>query len=250
MMSLSKRLAPATIVSAATLALWGCSPPTPTMPSEASGIVAMSPAPTAPAPVPAVVAAATARYRVVFDATWSIATHPTDFPASAHFSPLVGGTHSRRVSFWQEGAVATTGIRDMAERGLTTRLSDEFNGAIAAGNAERLFTGVGIGATATTSLEFDVSQTNPLVTLVTMVAPSPDWFVGVSGLALFENDAWVDERRVDLIPWDAGTDTGATFTSPDSPAEPTRGISRIVTAPLSPEGRVTSLGRFVFTRLP
>ena len=46
-----------------------------------------------------------------------------------------------------------------------------------------------------------------------MVAPSPDWFVGVSGLPLFENGQWVEERRIDLVPWDAGTDSGTTFES-------------------------------------
>lgn len=30
----------------------------------------------------------TARYEVTFDALWSEATHPTDFPPSAHFSGL------------------------------------------------------------------------------------------------------------------------------------------------------------------
>ena len=32
-----------------------------------------------------------ARYRLTFSASWSVHTHPTNFPASAHFSGLVGG---------------------------------------------------------------------------------------------------------------------------------------------------------------
>ena len=250
MPGLLERTARVAMVGALALTAWGCSSSTiPTAPSETTTAVTQPSAP-APAPVPEPVAAPpTARYRVTFQATWSAATHPDDFPASAHFSPLVGGTHDANVTFWQEGVVATLGIRNMAERGFTSTLSDEINVAIAAGKAERVFTGSGIGSPAATSLDFDVSQTYPLVTLVTMVAPSPDWFAGVAGLPLFENNAWVDERRIDLIPWDAGTDHGATFTSPDTPAEPTRPISRILTAPLSPGGRVTPLGTFVFTRL-
>ena len=242
------------MVGALALTAWGCSSSTmPTAPSETTTAVAQPSAPApAPAPVPVpepVAAPPTARYRVTFQATWSVATHPDDFPSSAHFSPLVGGTHNAGVTFWQEGVVSTLGIRNMAERGFTSTLSDEINVAIGSGKAERVFTGSGIGSPAATSLDFDVSQTHPLVTLVTMVAPSPDWFVGVAGLPLFENKAWVDEKRIDLIPWDAGTDNGPTFTSPDVPAEPTRPIARILTAPLSPGGRVTSLGTFVFTRL-
>ena len=47
----------------------------------------------------------------------------------------------------------------------------------------------------------DISQDHPLVTLVTMVAPSPDWFVGVSAMALFENGQWIPTREVLLVPW-------------------------------------------------
>jgi hypothetical protein len=86
-------------------------------------------------------AAATARYRVTFQSTWSAASHPIDFPSSAHFSSLVGGTHNGQVSFWREGAPATNGIKDMAERGLTSTLAAEINAAIAARTAEHVFTG-------------------------------------------------------------------------------------------------------------
>ena len=82
-----------------------------------------------------------------------------------------------------------------------------------------------------------------------MVAPSPDWFVGVSRLALFDNGDWIEERRVTLTPWDAGTDGGATFTSPDLVTAPRQPISPIVTAPLSPGGQVTPLGILTFTRM-
>src|SRR6185436_16943578 len=148
------------------------------------------------------------------------------------------------------GALASIGIQDMAERGGTTRLTEEVNAAISAGTAERVVSG---GALATTpervSVEFDVSQSHPFVTLVTMVAPSPDWFVGVSGLALFERGEWAQERRMELTPWDAGTDSGATFTSPDLASSPHQPIAPIVTAPLSPGGQVTPLGTFTFTRI-
>lgn len=39
-----------------------------------------------------------------------------------------------------------------------------------------------------------------------MVDPSPDWFLGVSGLELcVENCSWVESRTLELYPWDAGT---------------------------------------------
>ena len=192
----------------------------------------------------------TARYRLTFTATWSASTHPIDFPGTAHFSNLVGGTHTNAVSFWHEGAFATPGIQDMAERGRTTPLDQEIAAAARAGTAGAVWTGGGIAQSpGSTTLDFEISRQFPLVTFVSMIAPSPDWFVGVSGVPLLENGEWVAERRISLVPWDAGTDSGITFTSPDRETQPHAGISRILTAPLSPNGNVTPVGTFMFTRL-
>lgn len=217
------------------------------MPTPMSGGEVQEPAPT-PAPAPA--APPTARYRVTFDATWSRVTHPTDYPSTAHFSPLIGGTHDSRVTFWQDGGTSTAGIRAMAEGGRTTPLDQEINAAIGSGTAQHLLRGGPLNTVpGVVTLEFEVSQSHPLVTLVTMIAPSPDWFVGVAGLPLFENGRWVDERTIPLDPWDAGTDSGATFTSADAMTAPPQPISRIRSAPLSPGGRVTPLGTFRFHRV-
>lgn len=211
--------------------------------------VAVPPAPQ-PTPTPTATPSATARYRVTFDASWSRSSHPQDFPSNPHFSPLVGGTHTAAVRFWAEGALASAGIRDMAERGRTQPLDQEIEAAIAAGTAQRLLIGGAVGTSpGSVVLEFEVSQAYPLVTLVTMIAPSPDWFVGVTALPLFENGQWAAERRVDLVPWDAGTDSGSSFSSPDRAAAPPEPISRILSAPLSPDGRVTPLGTFVSVRM-
>jgi spondin N len=146
--------------------------------------------------------------------------------------------------------VATQGIQDMAERGRTSPLDQEIEAAIRGGSADRVWIGSGISPSpGTTSLEFEISQRYPLATFVSMIAPSPDWFVGVSSLALFQDGQWVNERRVDLIPWDAGTDSGTTFTSPDRDTQPRIGISRILGAPLAPAGSARPLGTFTFTRL-
>jgi hypothetical protein len=222
----------------------GCSSSLMTSPSPLPGVSATtSPSDSGPAP-------GTARYRVTFQASWSNATHPVDFPSSAHFSSLVGGTHSADVAFWREGGLATDGIRDMAERGSTSRLSAEMGGAVSAGTAEHVFTGGNISVSpGSATAEFDISQRFPLVTLVSMVAPSPDWFVGVSGQSLFQNGQWTSALRVSLDPWDAGTDGGATFDSPDLTIVPRLPITRIITAPLSPSGRVTPLGTFTFSRI-
>ena len=76
-----------------------------------------------------------ALYELEIHNTWSTTTHPGLFPENAHFSWLGGGTHSNEVSFWEEGQLASPGMVEMAETGVTDILKNEFNQAIDAGDA-------------------------------------------------------------------------------------------------------------------
>jgi len=207
-----------------------------------------SPAPT-PTPVPTP-PPEPARYRVTFDATWSAETHPLMIPGRPHFSSLIGGTHSDRVAFWEPGGLASPGIEAMSEQGSTSPLDAEIQAAIAASTAEGLIQGAGIGRSPdSTSVEFRIGPEHPLVTLVTMLAPSPDWFAGVHGLSLLEDGQWVEEKTVLLEAYDAGTDSGGTYRAADADTVPRMPIRRIEEAPLAPNGNVTPVGTFTFVRL-
>ena len=92
---------------------------------------------------------------------------------------------------------------------------------------------------------FSITGSFPLVTLVTMVAPSPDWFVGVAGEPFCIGGRWIDRLVVDLWPYDAGTDAGASYGSPNADMNPADPISKISTLPL---GNGEPLGTFTFQR--
>jgi hypothetical protein len=212
--------------------------------------------PVAPTPSPvgtpsaSPVAASVARYRVTFDASWTAQSHPTEFPRTPHFSRLIGGTHRATVKFWEAGGQASEGIRLMAEQGRTTPLDTEVEAAIAAGHAQRVLVGDGIDHSPDrVTLDFEISRDFSQVTLVSMLAPSPDWFVGVSGLSLIENGDWVSERVVVLQPWDAGTDSGHTFSAADVRTAPPEAIHLIVSGPLVVGASVPPVGTFTFRRL-
>lgn len=191
-----------------------------------------------------------ARYRVTFDATWNAASHPVDFPPNPHFSPLIGGTHSDRVAFWEPGAVASPGIEAMSEEGSTSPLDAEIQAAIDRGMAEGLIRGAGINpAPGQVSVEFQVGRDHPFVTLVTMIAPSPDWFTGVHGLSLVENGQWVAQKTVSLAPYDAGTDNGTTYRSGNADAMPRGIVSRLAGFPVESAGTVAPFGTLTFVRL-
>lgn len=163
-------------------------------------------------------------YRIVFEATWSERTHPTDFPSGPHFSPLIGAVHSGRASFWELGETSGRGMESMAETGATSLLTGEINAEIPA-NALAVISGSGARSPGTVTIrDVVVRLEHPLITLVTMIAPSPDWFVGVSGYSLLNGlGHWTDGRTVVLYPLDAGTDSGPSYASPNddtSPREP------------------------------
>ena len=163
----------------------------------------------------------TATYTVTFESTWSQASHNPNsilLPSSAHWSRLVGTTHKTGTTFWQSGSTATNGIRRMAEWGWNGPLNGEVDTAIAAGNAHEWIqfpSSLGSAAGMLT-MDITVQPSFPQLTLVSMIAPSPDWFIGISGLDLQdENGNWIPAITVDLYPYDAGTDAGTTFTSGD-----------------------------------
>lgn len=167
-----------------------------------------------------------ATYRVTFNATWSNETHPhpdNNFPTNPHFSPLIGAAHNANGTFWQRGELASPGIKQMAETGGTSSLRSEVQAQIDSNNALAVLSG-----SSTTIDSFEVNQTFPLVTLVTMIAPSPDWFVGVSGVSLLDDQGqWLATHEVTLLPYDSGTDSGADYTSPNNVTDPAQPIARI-----------------------
>ncbi|MEM1183223.1 MAG: spondin domain-containing protein [Acidobacteriota bacterium] len=171
---------------------------------------------------------------VTFDATWSQATHPVDWPGNAaHFSPLIGATHNDQVIFWQPGDLASPGVRAVAEFGSTGTFSGEINTEIGLGTADAVVSGPAVGISPDTVMTtFDVELSHSLLTLITMIAPSPDWFVGVHDEPLFENGSWISQKVVDLRPYDAGTDSGVSFFSGDQITIPAQPISLLTVAPL------------------
>jgi hypothetical protein len=195
----------------------------------------------------------TARFQVLFNATWSQQTHPTNFPVgSAHWSGLVGGVHNGQVHFWREGETASEGIRMMAELGSQPRLLSEVRTAMTNGTADFTLAGGGINpAPGSRLLIFPQAMRRdyPLVTLCSMIAPSPDWFVGVDSLSLIENGQWLTNKVVTLYGFDAGTDSGATYTSPDQVTVPRGVITRFAGFPALVNGVSVPFGTFTFTRL-
>ncbi len=192
----------------------------------------------------------TAQYQLTFESTWSAATHPQDFPSGPHFSGLIGGTHNRNVDFWKVGSLSSVGIKNMAELGSKTALTNEVNAAISADDAGSVISGGGIfPSPGSVSVNFTATQAFGLVTITSMLAPSPDWFVGLNSLVLFKHNRWADEIVVVVEPFDAGTDSGASYASANTDTNPAEAITQIVGFPFLNGAEQAPLGTFTITRI-
>jgi len=177
---------------------------------------------------PTTPAAEKATYEIYFDAAWSAETHPADYDASAHFSPFIvyGHSDSPNALIFRENEFATAGMEQMAETGATDVLVGEIEAIIAAGDANDYIKGSRIDSPGTSSGKFGFSQILNQVTFVSMIAPSPDWFVAATTI-LFQDGRWVEELTLDLISYDSGTDSGASLTAADADTQPREAITRL-----------------------
>ncbi|XP_076330721.1 spondin-1-like isoform X1 [Tachypleus tridentatus] len=173
-----------------------------------------------------------AKYEVTFEGLWSRHTHPKDFPTNewlTHFSDIIGASHSANFRMWEYGGFASEGIRQVAEWGATKKLEAELKA-----ESEKIRTIIkarGLwypSVNGKTFAVFRVDRKHHLMSLLSMLGPSPDWIVGVSTLELcLKNCSWVGEKVMNLYPWDAGTDSGITYISPNNPTKPQKKIQRI-----------------------
>ncbi|KAF7403614.1 hypothetical protein HZH68_006408 [Vespula germanica] len=175
-----------------------------------------------------------AKYSLTFEGIWSNKTHPKDFPFSAwltHFSDLIGASHEPEFSFWGRDHIATDGFRQLAEWGSASGVEAELRAQ--ASKLRTLIKAAGLWYPNKICLFIitRVDRKHPLLSIASMFGPSPDWVVGVSKLNLCQKDCtWTKSMIIDLYPWDAGTDNGISYMSPNSETKPREKMKPITTS--------------------
>ncbi len=151
-------------------------------------------------------------YRVDIIPTWNSGS-PAWPDEAAHFSWIGGANHNNNVKFWEVGTLASQGIDLLSVTGNTRDLVSEVQTEISNNNAENLINiqhwfcpdGITHEACGELSFEIDVSEDFPLVTLASMLGPSPDWFIGVESLSMIDGDGlFIPKITYELYPYDAG----------------------------------------------
>lgn len=172
-------------------------------------------------------------YLVTVSIHWNSTDFPTNYPSNAHFSRLIGWSHDANQSFFKIGTLASNGIKNMAETGGTSPLDTELKEFIEEGQGYDYFIGSNLSSgTGEIVLRMEVTEQYSSVTLATMIAPSPDWYIAVVDIDLMENNSFVDQKTVEAHVYDAGTDSGVTYASPNDITDPQTPITLFVDAPL------------------
>ena len=196
-----------------------------------------------------------ATYKVEFTPLWTKAAFPFEYPDTSlihrpHFSGLIGTAHNSGYHVFAEGQMPTPGLERLSEEGKHDPLDAEIKAAIAAGNALALSESDPLkDFTKTSTTEVMVDAAHPMVSLVAMIAPSPDWFAGVSDVNLMENGAWVATKTLDVNPYDSGGDDGTTYLADDKDTNPKKPTSLNKSPHFQKDGKVQPVARITFTRL-
>lgn len=198
---------------------------------EASSSPAPAPAP-APTPPPAQDSmpgnSNEATYQVTFTAQWTNANGFGAVPGSAHFSSVIGSPVNEQSSLWQTGQASSVGMEAVAENGTTASFSSEIAAEVAANAASGVVNMGGTLADNSVSAEVTFTRVFPLFTFASMVAPSPDWFVGQSKYSMLDsNSEWASDVQINLRVYDAGTEDGDTFSGSNPESNPLGVIERL-----------------------
>lgn len=172
-------------------------------------------------------------YQVEITNSWTNVDHPHDYPSDAHLSPSIGVSHSSDFGMWAPGFHATSGVQSIAETGSTADMETEMsNDSAYVHGWNKLsggfyFTDNAVAEILPEELTLEVSEGFSYVSTMHMLAGSPDWFTGVSGLNLCQDGKWVSEVTVTSQPYDAGTDCGASYKSDNCVSDPQENVHSI-----------------------
>ena len=198
----------------------------------------------------------TALYELEFITHWSAANFSTNFPTNRHFSGLIGLTHNSDIKIFEVGSLASSGIVSMAETGSKSLLKTEIEDFQNRGQSGSTIDGLGIPSTSNfVSVIFEVSRDHPLVSVVSMIAPSPDWFTGINSVPLYSDGQWVEQIDISVIAYDAGSDSGVTFRSNNLATIPRTSITKLSSSRADTDfqngvhfSSLLSIGRFTLTK--
>lgn len=152
-----------------------------------------------------------ATYRVTITSNWNEADH-LGLPQNAHFSPIVAVAHNSGFNLLPVGGLATPGLELVAELGRTSSIEGEIDQAKTAGTILNsvITSNQFVLRQEVQTFEIEVSKDHPYISFAAMIAPSPDWMIGLQTLRMYNPSTGFTEgiEARGLYAMDAGTERG------------------------------------------
>eukprot|EP00172_Hildenbrandia_rubra_P003279 Plantae.Rhodophyta-Hildenbrandia_rubra.ctg5039.p1 GENE.Plantae.Rhodophyta-Hildenbrandia_rubra.ctg5039~~Plantae.Rhodophyta-Hildenbrandia_rubra.ctg5039.p1 ORF type:complete len:425 (+),score=59.31 Plantae.Rhodophyta-Hildenbrandia_rubra.ctg5039:145-1419(+) len=154
-------------------------------------------------------------------------TAEAQYPLGAHFSPMICAV-SNTAELFAVGSTASEGFRIIAEDGVETDLQRELETSENVKQVERRNDTIP-GSIGEFSVTLEVSSNYSHVACVAMIAPSPDWVVGWTDTDICNSTTgeFITEEARLLRAYDAGTDSGKTYTAANEETDPRGVIERV-----------------------
>lgn len=164
-------------------------------------------------------------YKVTLIGLWSAGSHSSTFPSKNHFSSPIAISHQNSVRIFEIGQFASVGMESLSETGDISILENEIKVFQISNKVLNYSVGTQLSSgLSRTTLDIAFTDDFSRLSFASMIAPSPDWFVGVSNYNLCLQNRWIESVSLDLYAQDAGTDDGDSFNSADLNAKPKKVI--------------------------
>ncbi len=169
-----------------------------------------------------------AAYRVVLSGKWR--SPEFNVPPGAHFTPVIGMVHSNNSYLFEPGKLASNGVERVAEDGNSFPLLAEIDSLVAIKKALSDFIIFTPSVTGDVNGTFSANSNYPFFSFESMIAPSPDWFIGLHKLDLMPGGKWITDTTINIYVYDAGTEDGDLFGQSNPDSSPHQPISLLTPA--------------------
>jgi Spondin_N len=167
-------------------------------------------------------------YKVTFTGKWTSPQFP--IPANAHFTPIIGMVHNSSTFMFRPGSPATVGVERIAEDGNSFPLILEIDSLIALKKAVSNPIIFAPGINNSNTITIYCNSNYPLLSFMSMLAPTPDWFLGIHDVDLRQGSGWISDSTMNVYAYDAGTEQGDIFEQNNLPTVPQQPVAALTPA--------------------
>jgi hypothetical protein len=183
------------------------------------------------------------RFLVTIQISWGDPRVPIGHPNDPHTGNMFLVTHNPYYSLFKVNNIASLGIRKSAEYGVVDELKMESQKSP---DVYKIYTSDVLKAPGVRTFIIEDNSMFPLFSFTTMLAPSPDWFTGITNIDLRS----ITNHTFPLYAYDSGSAYGSIFmTEPKYHRKMLIPISYKADAPFFPTGNVIPIGYININKL-